>query len=79
MAGQGEWAVERQEELRRAYQEALLLLGRLLADQDRHAEATDAYRAAIAHDRLLEESHRGLMRSQEAMGERGWRSGTTRV
>jgi DNA-binding SARP family transcriptional activator len=71
MAGQGEWAVERQEELRRAYQEALLLLGRLLADQDRHAEATDAYRAAIAHDRLLEESHRGLMRSQEAMGERG--------
>jgi predicted ATPase/two-component SAPR family response regulator len=71
MAVQGQWAVERQEELRRAYQEGLLLLGRLLGDQDRHAEAMDAYRAAIAQDRLLEEAHRGLMRSQEAMGERG--------
>jgi len=71
MVVQGEWAVEREEELRRAYQEALLLLGSLLTGQDRHAEATDAYRAAISHDRLLEEAHRGLMRSQAAMGERG--------
>ena len=67
----GEWAMVRQEELRRAYGEALLLLGGLLVAQERHAEAADAYRKAIAHDRFLEEAHRGLMRSQAAMGERG--------
>lgn len=66
----GEWAMVRQEELKRAYQEALLLLGRLLFAQDRHAEAADAYRKAIAHDGLLEEAHRELMRCQAALGER---------
>ena len=66
-----EWTLERQEELRREYGESLLLLGELLLARDRHAEATDAYRKAIAHDELLEEAHRGLMRSQAALGERG--------
>lgn len=66
-----EWAMVRQEELRRAYQEALLLLGRLLFEQDRHAEAADVYRKAIAHDGFLEEAHRGLMRCHSALGERG--------
>jgi two-component SAPR family response regulator len=61
----------RQEELRRAYGEALLLLGRLLSTRERHAEAAEAYRKAIAHDGLLEEAHRGLMRCQAALGERG--------
>ena len=61
----------RQEELRRAYQDALLLLGELLFAQDRHAEAADVYRKAIAHDRYLEEAHRELMRCQAALGERG--------
>ena len=65
------WAMERQEELRRAYGEALLELGALLAAQGRHAEATDAYRKAVSHDRFSEEAHRGLMRSQAASGERG--------
>jgi DNA-binding SARP family transcriptional activator len=67
----GEWATARREELSRAYREALLLLGRLLLGRGRHAEATEAYRKAIAHDELLEEAHRGLMRSQAALGERG--------
>jgi tetratricopeptide (TPR) repeat protein len=40
------------EELSREYQEALLLLGRLLFAQGRHAEAAEAYRKAIAHDEL---------------------------
>jgi DNA-binding SARP family transcriptional activator len=61
----------RQEELRRAYQEALLLLGKLHYGQERHAEAADAYRKAIAHDGFLEEAHRGLMRCHAALGERG--------
>ena len=60
-----------QEELRRAYGEALLLLGGLLFARERHAEAAEAYRKAIAHDGFLEEAHRGLMRSQAALGERG--------
>ena len=61
----------RREELSRAYQEALLLLGRLLFDQGRLAEAAEAYRKAIAHDELVEETHRGLMRCYAILGERG--------
>jgi non-specific serine/threonine protein kinase len=68
---QSEWAFTRQDELRRAYGESLLLLGGLLLAQERHAEASEAYRRAISHDRFLEEAHRGLMRSQAALGERG--------
>ena len=68
---QGEWVLERQEELRRAYGESLLLLGGLLLRQERGAEAADAYRQAISHDRFLEEAHRGLMRSQASLGEPG--------
>ena len=67
---EGEWAYARQEELRRSYQEALLL-GRLLIAQGRPAEVAEAYRRAISHDRFLEEAHRGFMRSQAAMGKRG--------
>jgi len=66
-----EWAMLRQEELRREYEEALLLLGRLLFAQERHAEAAEAYRKAIARDGLVEEAHRGLMRCLAALGERG--------
>ncbi len=71
LAVEGEWALVRQEELRRAYQEVLLLLGGLLMGHGRHAEAADAYRRAISHDRFLEEAHRGLMRSRAASGETG--------
>ena len=66
-----EWALARQEELRRTYQESLLLLGGLLIARERYAEAAEAYRKAMACDRLLEEAHRGFMRSQAALGERG--------
>jgi two-component SAPR family response regulator len=71
LAVEGAWAMLRQEELWREYREALLLLGRLLSAQERHAEATETYRKAIAHNGLLEEAHRGLMRCQAALGERG--------
>jgi two-component SAPR family response regulator len=67
----GEWVVMRQEELRRAQGEALLLLGSLLFAQERYAEAADAYRKGIAHDRFSEEAHRGLMRCYAAVGEGG--------
>jgi predicted ATPase/DNA-binding SARP family transcriptional activator len=67
----GEWAMERQEELRRANGEALLLLGGLLSTSRRHAEAAEVYRRAISHERFVEEAHRGLMRSYVALGEPG--------
>ena len=66
-----EWAMVRQDELWRGYQEALLLLGGLLFARGRQAEAAEAYRKAIAHDGLLEEAHRELMRCYAALGERG--------
>lgn len=68
---EGEWAQIRREELRRAYGEALLTLGRLLFAECRYAEATDAYRKLIVHDELLEAAHRGLMRCHASLGERG--------
>jgi DNA-binding SARP family transcriptional activator len=71
LVAEGEWVTLRQEELWREYREALLLLGRLLSAQERHAEAAEAYRKAIAHDGLLEEAHRGLIRCYAALGERG--------
>jgi cytochrome c-type biogenesis protein CcmH/NrfG len=52
----------RQEELQRTCGDALLLLGRLLLAQNRHAEAAEAYRKAISYDELVEEAHRELMR-----------------
>ena len=70
-SAESEGAMVRQEELWRAYQEALLLLGGLLFAQERHAQAAEAYRKAIAHDELLEEAHRQLMRCYVAQGERG--------
>jgi predicted ATPase/DNA-binding SARP family transcriptional activator len=66
-----EWAMVRQEELQRAYGDALLLLGRLLFVQERYVEAAEAYRKAISHDEFIEEAHRELMRCQAALGERG--------
>jgi predicted ATPase/DNA-binding SARP family transcriptional activator len=67
----GEWILVRQEELRRKYQDALLTLGRLLVAEGRHAEAAEAYRKAIAHDRYSEAAHRELMRCYARVGELG--------
>jgi two-component SAPR family response regulator len=67
---EGEWALERQVELRRLYGEALLDLGGLLSEEGRYAEAAEAYRKAIAHDELLEAAHRELMRCYAHLGER---------
>jgi predicted ATPase/DNA-binding SARP family transcriptional activator len=67
---QYEWVLERQEELRRSCQEAMLLLGELLGFRERHAEAAEVYRRIVARDGYLEAAHRGLMRSYDSLGER---------
>jgi predicted ATPase/DNA-binding SARP family transcriptional activator len=70
IAVEGEWVLERQDELRRSCQEAMLLLGELLGSLERHAEAASVYGRIIARDSYLEAAHRGLMRCYESLGER---------
>ena len=55
----GDWHFPRQRALRERYQGALLLLGKLLSADGRHAEAAAIYQRAIVHDSLLEEAHLG--------------------
>jgi DNA-binding SARP family transcriptional activator len=71
LAIEGEWAMVRQEELRRECLDGLLELGRLLFAEGRHEEATVTYRKAIGQEPYLEEAHRGLMLCQARLGERG--------
>ena len=66
-----EWVLVRQDELRRAYEEALLELGGLLFEGERYAEAAEAYRKAIAFDHYSEIAHRRLMQCYARMGEPG--------
>ena len=58
------------EELRRLYQSALLLLGRLLFAATRYAEALEIYHRALAQDSYLEIAHRGVMYCLIRLGER---------
>src|SRR5207249_7728787 len=67
----GDWAIAPRDELRRRYQEALLFLGQMCFTQGRYAQAADAYRKLITHDRYQEVAHRELMRCYVRLGERG--------
>jgi DNA-binding SARP family transcriptional activator len=66
-----EWVRQRQDELQREYQDAMLSLGRLLQAEERDADAAETYRRVIARDPLLETAHRELMRCYLKLGERG--------
>jgi predicted ATPase/DNA-binding SARP family transcriptional activator len=65
----GEWAQARRDELRRAFEAALLATGRLQAAAGRHHPAVTAFRRAVAHEPLNETAHRELMASWARMGE----------
>ena len=67
----GDWPLVRRDALRRMYLEALLALGQLCFAEGRYAEATEAYRQAIASDSYQEVAHRELMRCYVRQGERG--------
>lgn len=67
----GGWILFRQQELREAYIEAMLLLGRILSEEKDHSGAARAYRRAIAHDPYSTEAHAGLIREYARLGERG--------
>jgi predicted ATPase/DNA-binding SARP family transcriptional activator len=59
-AAEGEWALVRQEELRRSYQDALQELGGLLFSEGRYSEAAQAYRKVIAMDRYSRGGSQGV-------------------
>jgi predicted ATPase/two-component SAPR family response regulator len=65
----GEWALVRRDELRRAFESALLATGRLQAAAGRHQAAAAVFRRAVAHEPLNETAHRELMSSWARLGE----------
>jgi predicted ATPase/DNA-binding SARP family transcriptional activator len=65
----GEWALVRRDELRRAFESALLATGRLQTAAGRHQAAAAAFRRAVAHEPLNETAHRELMTSWVRLGE----------
>jgi predicted ATPase/DNA-binding SARP family transcriptional activator len=65
----GEWALVRRDELRRAFESALLATGRLQAAAGRDQAAVVAFRRAVAHEPLNESAHRELMNCWARLGE----------
>jgi predicted ATPase/two-component SAPR family response regulator len=65
----GEWALARRDELRRAFESALLATGRLQTAAGRHQAAVTVFRRAVAHEPLNETAHRELMNSWARLGE----------
>ena len=65
----GEWALVRRDELRRAFESALLAAGRLQTAAGRHQAAVTVFRRAVAHEPLNETAHRELMSSWARQGE----------
>lgn len=57
----GDWHLEIQDELRRAFIDAILRLGDHLLEGGDYPKAAAAYRHALSRDRLVEAAHRGLM------------------
>ena len=65
----GEWALVRRDELRRAFESALLATGRLQVAAGRHQAAAAAFRRAVTHEPLNESAHRELMACWVQLGE----------
>ena len=65
----GEWALVRRDELRRAFESALLATGRMQAAAGLHQAAAAAFRRAVAHEPLNESAHRELMNCWARLGE----------
>lgn len=59
----GEWIFYRQQELRETHTKNQILLGDLLAQNNDHENARNAYKRATAHDPYSTASHLGIIRS----------------
>ena len=67
----GEWTQTRRDELRRRFESALLVIGRLHAGAGRYEASVTAFRRAIEHEPLNEVAHRELMTCWAQLGETG--------
>ena len=65
----GEWTHARRDELRRRFESALLVTGRLQAAAGRYEAAVTAFRRAVEHEPLNEVAHRELMTCWAQLGE----------
>lgn len=65
----GDWVLARRDELRRAFESALLATGRMLTAAGRHQAAATAFRRAVNHEPLNESAHRELMVCWVNLGE----------
>jgi DNA-binding SARP family transcriptional activator len=65
----GEWTHPRRDELRRRFESALLVTGRLQAAAGRYEPAVTAFRRAIEHEPLNEVAHRELMTCWAQLGQ----------
>ncbi len=65
----GEWTSTRRDELRRRFESALLVIGRLHAAAGRYEASVTAFRRAIEHEPLNEAAHRELMTCWAQLGE----------
>ncbi len=65
----GDWAQGRRDELSRAFESALLAIGRLQVAAGRYQAAAAAFRRVIGHEPLNESAHRELMSCWERLGE----------
>jgi DNA-binding SARP family transcriptional activator len=65
----GEWTHARRDELRRRFESALLVTGRLQAAAGRYEAAVTAFRRAVEHEPLNEVAHRELMNCWAQLGE----------
>ena len=65
----GDWAHARRDELGRAFESALLAIGRLQVAAGRYQAAATAFRRVVAHEPLNESAHRELMGCWERLGE----------
>jgi predicted ATPase/DNA-binding SARP family transcriptional activator len=67
----GDWHLEIRERLQRLYVGGLQVLGDLLMQQERWAEAAEVYQQVVRKEDLHEEAHRRLMLCWSQAGERG--------
>jgi predicted ATPase/DNA-binding SARP family transcriptional activator len=65
-----QWIDVRRTELRTAFEQVLLALGRRYTQAGQFAQAVETYERAITHDNLLEVAHRELIQCYASMGER---------
>jgi two-component SAPR family response regulator len=66
----GDWHLEQRDRLRRLYVEGLTVLGGVLFEAARYAEAAEVYQRIIGKEDLREDAHQRLILCRARLGER---------